>query len=312
MKKISILVPCYNEVGNVVPLCDAIVNIMEEKLSSYDYEILFIDNCSTDGTRPLLRELCGKNKKVKAIFNTRNFARTSTTYGLLQTTGNCIMLMAADFQIPVELIPDFVKEWENGYKIVVGIKNKSKENKLMYFIRTIFYKLLHAFSETDQIEHFCGCLYDKSVLDIIRNIHDSTPYLRGIITDLGFKRKEISFTQPKRRSGKSHYSLYDLYDIAMMAFTSYTKAFLRIPIFLGFGIGIISFLVALYYLIIKLFRPGTLSWGMAPAVIGIFFIGALQLIFIGLLGEYVMAINRRAMNRPLVIEEERINFEEEK
>ena len=230
MKKISVLVPCYNEQENVAPISNAIVEIFEEKLASYDYEIIFIDNCSNDNTRPLLREICGKNQKIKAIFNARNFGiNNSPYYGLCQTSGDCTVLVYADFQDPVELIPVFIKEWENGFKIVSTIKNKSKENKLIRFLRTCYYKVIKKMSDVGQIEHFTGFgLYDKSFIDVLKNLNDPTPFLRGIVAELGFQRKEINYEQQKRRAGKTKNNWYTLYDVAMLSFTSYTKIGLRI------------------------------------------------------------------------------------
>ncbi|MDR2045973.1 MAG: glycosyltransferase family 2 protein [Rickettsiales bacterium] len=313
-KKISILTPCYNEEGNITNIYHAIRNIFGKKLSSYDYEIIFIDNFSTDTTRILIREICDRDTKVKAIFNIRNFgSATSSYYGLCQTTGDCAVLLAADFQEPVELIPSFVSEWEKGYKLVVGIKHKSKENPIKRLLRTLYYKLFKKISEdVDQIEHFDGFgLYDKSFVDILRSLHEPTPYIKSIVAEFGFKHKHILYTQEKRMSGRTHLSWYELYNDAMLTFTTYTKIGPRIATIFGFIGSFISFICAFYYLIIKLIFWDSFVMGQAPLIIGMFFLGALQLFFIGLLGEYVMSINSRVMNRPLVIEEERINFDQD-
>jgi glycosyltransferase involved in cell wall biosynthesis len=310
MKKISILIPCYNEEENVVPISNAVVDIITKELPMYDYEILFIDNYSRDNTRALLREICRLNPKIKAVFNARNFGQfNSPFYGMCQTTGDCTVCFCADFQDPVEIIPVFVHEWEKGFKIVSGIKATSKENKFMRFLRTCYYKLIKKMSDIEQIEHFTGFgLYDKSFIDVLRNLHDSTPFLRGIVAELGFQRKNIQYEQQKRKAGKTHNNWYTLYDAAMLSFTSYTKIGLRIATIMGFLFAGFSFIVALVYLVYKLFYWDTFSAGIAPLVIGVFFMGSLQLFFIGFIGEYVMAVNSRTMNRPLVIEEERINF----
>jgi glycosyltransferase involved in cell wall biosynthesis len=311
MKTISILIPCYNEEENVVPIYNAIIDIIKKDLSSYEYEIVFIDNCSTDKTGILLRELCAENCHVKTIFNTKNFGPFSSPfYGMLQTNGDCTIVVCADFQDPPELIPVFVHEWECGYKIVAGIKTKSRENKLLRFLRTCYYKIIKRMSPIDQIEHFTGFgLYDKSFLDILRNLHDPVPFLRGIVAELGFKRKDIQYEQQKRRFGKTHTNWYSLYDAAMLSFTSYTKIGLRIATIIGFVVAIISFVIACVYLVYKLLYWDMFVIGTAPIVIGIFFLGSLQLFFTGFIGEYIMSINIRVMNRPLVIEEERINFD---
>ena len=310
MKKISILVPCYNEEENIDNIYKAIVNELESNLKEYDYELLFIENCSTDNTRGLISKICNNNKKVKAIFNARNFGQfNSPYYGLLQTTGDCTISICADFQDPVEMIHKFVEEWEKGYKIVIGIKKKSKENKIMYLLRTIYYKIIKKISDTEQIEHFTGFgLYDKAFIEVLRNLDDPNPFLRGIVAELGFKRKEIEYEQQKRRAGKTHNNFYTLYDAAMLSITSYTKIGLRMATFVGIIIAIISFIIGITYLILKLIFWDNFSAGTVPIIIGIFFLGAIQIFFIGLLGEYILAINSRVMKRPLVVEEERINF----
>lgn len=314
MKKISILIPCYNEDENVIPMSEAVLKILHDELDSYDYEIVFIDNCSTDKTRQRIRDLCRLNPKIKAIFNARNFGGlNSPFYGMRQLYGDCLIVIPCDFQEPVELIPVFVHEWEKGAKIVCGIKTISMENKLIYLIRSCYYKLIKKISEVEQIEHFIGFgLYDKSFVDVLRSLRDPMPFLRGIVAELGYKRVDVQYEQQRRRAGKSKYNFYALFDVAMVGFTSYTKIGLRIATIGGFIMSLVSFGVALFYLIYKLIYWTSFQAGIAPIVIGVFFLGSLQLFFIGLLGEYVMSINTRVMNRPLVIEEERINFDEGK
>lgn len=310
MKKISILIPTYNEEENVHPLVKAITNIFEERLAKYDYEIVFIDNSSKDDTRAKIREMVNDNCHVKAIFNAKNFGQfNSPYYGLMQTTGECTILMCADFQDPVELIPDFIYEWEQGYKIVIGQKVTSQEGKVMYWLRSCYYKAIKRFSDVEQIEHFTGFgLYDRDFIDILRNLDDPTPFLRGIVAELGYKIKEIPYEQQKRRAGKTSNNFYSLYDAAMLSFTSYTKIGLRIVTFIGMAIAFFSIVIGIVYLILKLILWEEFVAGTAPILIGMFFLGAVQLFFLGLLGEYVLSINQRIMNRPLVIEEERIGF----
>lgn len=310
MKKISMLIPTYNEIENVEPLSEAIIQEFK-KLPQYELEIVFIDNDSKDGTREKLREMCSKNKIIKAIFNAKNFGQNNSPfYGLIQTTGDCAILMCADFQDPIDMIPVLIKEWENGSKIVSAIKTTSKESKFWRFLRTCYYKLIKKFSEVEQIEHFTGFgLYDRSFLNVLRALNDPTPFLRGIVAELGFKRKEIPYEQQRRRAGMSKNNFFSLYDIAMLSFTSYTKVGLRLATFMGFTISFLCFVFALIYLILKLCYWNLFNIGMAPMIIGIFFIGAIQLVFLGFLGEYILSMNRRIMNRPLVIEEERINFD---
>ena len=312
MKTISIMVPTYNEEENVELMYQALKDTFKNDLPNYQYEILFIDNKSQDNTRKLIRKICEKDKNVKAIFNTQNFGQfNSPYYGLINTTGECTISVAADFQDPIEMIPKFVKEWENGYKIVIGIKNKSQESKIVYFLRSLYYKLIKKFSEVEQIEHFTGFgLYDKKFIKILKDLDDPEPYLRGIVSELGFERKEIPFEQPKRERGKSSNNWYKLYDGAMLGITSYTKIGLRIATILGFMVSFLSIIVALVYLVLKLCMWDSFQAGIAPLIIGVFLLGGLQIFFIGFLGEYILKINQRLMHRPLVIEEERLNFNE--
>lgn len=310
MKKISVLIPCYNEEENVVPISEAVVETLERDLPQYDYELVFIDNDSQDNTRDLLRQLCSQNQRIKAIFNAKNFGQfNSPYYGMLQVTGDCVIEMVADFQDPVDLIPKYVKEWENGYKIVIGIKTSSKESHLMYWLRSCYYKMIKKLSDVEQIEHFTGSgLYDREFIEILRNLDDPTPFLRGIVAELGYKRKEIPYEQPQRRAGKTSNNFYRLYDAAMLSITSYTKVGLRLATVFGSICSAVSMVVALVYLVMKLMYWDRFPAGMAPLLIGMCFLGSVQIFFIGLVGEYILSINSRVMKRPLVVEEERINF----
>ena len=313
MKKISVLIPCYNEAENVGPISRAVTEILEKELPQYDYELVFIDNDSTDGTRDIIRGLCADNPRIKAILNARNFGQfNSPYYGMLQVTGDCVIEMVADFQDPVEMIPKYIHEWEKGYKIVIGIKTSSKENRLMYWLRSCYYKTIKKLSDVEQIEHFTGSgLYDREFIEVLRNLDDPTPFLRGIVAELGYRRKEIPYEQPRRRAGKTHNNFYRLYDAAMLSVTSYTKAGLRLATIFGSICAVVSMLIDMVYLVMKLIWWDRFPAGMAPMLIGMLFLGSVQLFFIGFLGEYIMSINQRVMKRPLVIEEERINFNEE-
>lgn len=314
MKTVSIVVPCYNEEENVEPLSQAIISIFEKELPDYRYELIFIDNDSADSTRDIIRRLCAGNPDIKGIFNAKNFGQfNSPYYGMLQSTGDCTILMAADFQDPVEMIPKYVKEWENGYKIVIGIKKSSKESKIMYWLRSCYYKMIKKLSDVEQIEHFTGFgLYDKKFMDVLRNLDDPTPFLRGIVAELGFKRKEIPYEQPKRRAGKTSNNFYRLYDAAMLSITSYTKVGLRLATIFGSICSAISMVVAVIYLVMKLLYWDRFPAGTAPMLIGMCFLGSVQIFFIGLVGEYILTINARVMKRPLVVEEERLNFKDSK
>lgn len=311
MKKISIMIPCFNEVENVRPISEAVKEQLQKFLPQYDYEILFIDNYSIDGTRNEIEKLCAEDKKIKAIFNAKNFGQfNSPFYGMCQTTGDCTIGICCDFQDPVELIPQLVHEWEKGYKIVSAIKTESEENPVMRFFRNCYYKIIKKMSSVEQIEHFTGFgLYDKSFIDVLRQLDDPAPFLRGIVAELGPLRKDISYKQAKRRAGKTHNNWYTLYDAAMLSFTSYTKVGLRVATIMGFIFSSITMLIALAYFVAKLIWWDRFPMGTAPTLIGIFFMGSIQLFFIGLLGEYILNINTRVMKRPLVVEERRINFD---
>lgn len=309
MKKISVLIPCFNEEENIVPIAECVIKELEN-LSSYDYELIFIDNASTDNTRNQIKTVCNNNKKIKAIFNANNFGQfNSPYYGIQQTTGDCTILLCCDFQDPVELIPKMVEEWEKGYKVIIMQKTNSKENKLVYFFRSLYYKLINKFSTVDQIEHFTGFgLYDKSFINVLKELKDPKPFLRGIVAEYASNVKVIPYTQSERKNGRSHNNFFSLYDAAMISVTSYTKTGLRIATFVGGLVSIISLIIGLVYLILKLCFWDSFVAGMAPILIGMLFLGSIILLFLGLMGEYIMSINERIMNRPLVIEEDRINF----
>ena len=311
-KKVSVLIPCYNEEENVVPMSNAIRDLFEQELPQYDYELLFIDNDSSDNTRPLLREICSRNKHVKAIFNAKNFGQfNSPYYGMLQTTGDCVISMVCDFQDPIDMIPKYLAAWEEGYKIAIGIKTASKENKLMYWARSMYYKFVKKFSDVEQIQHFTGSgLYDREFIEVLRRLNDPTPFLRGIVAELGFERKEIEYEQPKRRAGKTHNNFYTLYDAAMLSITSYTKIGFRICTFVGIILAFLSMVVGIVYLILKLTNWYGFEAGMAPLIIIMSLLGSVQIFSIGFMGEYIMSMNKRIMNRPLVVEEERLNFDD--
>lgn len=311
-KKISIVIPTYNEEENIRPITEAVKSELENSLSDYDYEIIIIDNDSKDNTRAIIRLLCAENKHIKAILNEKNFGPdNSPYYGLMQTTGDCAIVFCADFQDPVEMIPKLVHEWEKGYTVVTAIKSTSQENKLIRLFRTSYYKLIKRISNTEIIEHFTGFgCYDKKFINTMKTLDDPVPFLRGVVAEFAGNRKAVEYEQQKRRAGKSHLNFFALYDIAMRSFTSYTKVGLRMCTFFGFGTAIISLLIAAVYLVAKLIMWNEFEFGVPVILIGMFFIGAVQLIFMGFMGEYILMINQRSMKRPLVVEHERINFDE--
>jgi len=308
MKLISIITPCFNEGENVEELYERIVKVMS--MLHYDYEHILIDNASTDRTVEILKEISSKDQRVKVIVNTRNFGQIRSPYhALLQASGDAVVCMAADLQDPPERIPDFIHKWEEGYKVVIGIKTKSHESGLFYLLRTIYYRALRSVSDVELIEHFTGFgLYDRKVVETLRQFDDPYPYFRGLIADIGFPVAHIEFTQARRKRGISKNNFLTLYDLAMLGMTGYTKIPLRLATMFGFFSAAISFLVGLAYLIYKLIFWYQFSVGAAPVILGLFFLGSIQLFFLGIVGEYIGAIYTQVMKRPLVIEKERINF----
>ena len=308
-KHISIITPCYNEEGNAHAIYTAVKKVMQAK-TEYDYEHIFIDNNSTDKTVSILKQIAADDKNVKIIVNLRNFGHIrSPYYGLLQSTGDATILIVADLQDPPELINDFIAQWEQGHKIVVGVKNESKESFLMFAIRKTFYNLINRLSDTKLIKNYTGFgLYDRQVIEILKTIEDPYPYFRGLICDIGFEIIKIPFVQPQRFRGITKNNFYTLYDIAMLGITNHSKVPLRLATMVGFVASLFSLLVALVYFVYKLLYWESFTLGSAPLIIGVFLFSAVQLMFIGIIGEYVGSIHTQVLKRPLVIEKERINF----
>jgi len=311
-KSISILTPCYNEEANIASLIGAVKTVFQ-KLPDYNYEHVFIDNHSTDKSLEILRTIAKTDKNVKVIANARNFGWIrSPFYGLIQCKGDAVIYLVADFQDPPDMIIQFVEKWKEGFYIVICVKSASKENPLMFALRTFFYKLMTRLSTSGEspIQNFTGFgLYDQKFISILRDLDDPYPYFRGLITELGFNRYEVKYAQPKREGGKTSSSFFKLYDVAMLGFTSHSKLPLRLSAFIGFFSAILSFLFALGYTIYKLVYWYEFTVGIAPLVIGVFFFSSIQLFFIGIIGEYIGAIHTHIRKRPLVIEKERINFD---
>lgn len=282
------------------------------KLPQYTYEHIFIDNCSTDNSRVILRELSKEDHNVKVIFNVTNFGpNRSGTYGMLQGTGDALICIVCDLQDPPELIPTFLQKWEEGFKVVLGQKTKSKENPVMYQIRKIYYGIMAKLSETEHLTNVTGYgLFDKEVLDMIKWIDDPEPYIRGLVTQLGYKWCLVPYTQQERKSGKSSYNFYKYFDFAITGLTHVSRKPLRMATLMGFIMSATSFIIAVIYLIAKLVRWDDFNLGTAPILIGMFLLASVQLAFIGVIGEYVGAILTRVTKRPMVIEEERLNFDE--
>jgi glycosyltransferase involved in cell wall biosynthesis len=310
-KKISISSGCYNEEGNIREWYDSIIKVLKQ-FPKYDYEIVIADNCSTDGTRDILREIASEDKNFKVILNSNNFGHIRSPYNAwLQTSGDATVILVSDLQEPPELIAEFIKKWEEGYDVVVGTRRKSRENIFMLSVRKFYYWLLSKFSESGHIiRNFTGFgLYDRKFMDALKRYRDPYPYFRGLVTEIGFKRTEVEFTQGKRKHGKTKNNFFTLYDMAMTGFVNHSRLPLRLATFLGFSLAGVSMLIAIGYLIYKLFYWDTFKLGLAPLVVGMFFFTAVQLIFIGIVGEYVGAVYTQVKNKPLAIEDEKINFE---
>lgn len=303
------MTPCYNEEGNIINLYNA-VKAQFNKLPQYSYEHIFIDNYSTDCSRDILRELAQKDKNVKVILNARNFGpNRSGSYGMLQATGDALICIVCDLQDPPELIPQFLEKWEAGYKVVLGQKLKSKESPLMFQVRKLYYKIINWLSETPQYEGVTGYgLFDKEFLNTMRWMDDPDPYIRGLVPDLGYKTYLLKYTQNKREHGKSSYNFSRYFDFAITGVTHVSKKPLRIATLAGLIMSVLSFIIALLYLILKLIFWNSFAMGTAPILIGMFFLASVQLAFIGVIGEYIGAILTRVTKRPMVVEEERINF----
>ena len=309
-KFISIVTPCYNEEKNVEEVYKQVKAVFNN-LPEYKYEHIFIDNASKDSTVSILKKIAKVDKNVKIIVNTRNFGHIrSPYYAMMQSKGDAVISIVSDLQDPPSMIADFIKKWEEGYKIVVGLKEKSEESFFIFSIRKFYYKLINRLSNTELIKNFTGFgLYDKIVIDNLRKLNDPYPYFRGLIAELGFETAKIIYKQPKRKRGITKNNFYTLFDIAMLGITNHSKIPLRLATMIGFVIALISFLVGLFYLVYKLVFWERFVLGTAPLTVGIFFFASVQLFFIGILGEYVGSIHTQVVKRPLVIEKERINFD---
>lgn len=309
MKLISVMTPCFNEEENIAEIYRQVKEVFAG-LPGYRYEHIFIDNCSKDRTVPILKEIAQNDKNVKIIVNARNFGHIrSPFHGLLQAKGEAVISIVADLQDPPPMIADFIKKWEEGYKIVAAVKTHSNESPIMFMVRRMYYRFAAGLAEIELLKDFTGFgLYDKKVIDVLRQINDPYPYFRGLIADIGFEIAKIEYSQPARKRGITKNNFYTLYDMAMLGITNHSKVPLRLATMLGFASSIASLFAGLVYFIYKLVFWYSLSVGIAPLVIGLFFFGSVQLFFLGILGEYIGSIHTQVLNRPRVIEKERINF----
>jgi len=309
MKKISIVSPTYNEEGNVGILVERVRTVFAG-LPQYEYEHIIIDNASTDNTAEELRAVAAQDKRVKVIINARNFGHIrSPHHALLEADGDAVIVLVSDLQDPPELLIDFIREWEAGYKIVAGVKTSSEENGLMYWIRSTYYRTIERLTDVKVLRHYTGFgLYDRQVMEVVREFGDPYPYFRGQIAEIGLPIKQITYGQRRRERGITKNNFYGLYDIAMLGITNLSKVPLRLVTFGGFVFAALSMMTGLIYLVAKLLFWNKFQLGLAPTMIGLFFLGSVQLIAIGIIGEYIGSIHTIVQNRPLVIEKERINF----
>jgi len=310
MKTVSVVAGCFNEEGNLQEFYDRTVAVFNG-LPEHAYEIIIADNCSTDGSKDVLRRIAAGDKNFKVIFNSNNFGQIRSPFNaLLQASGDAVVAICSDLQTPPELIPEFVDQWEAGNDVVIAVKQNSREHVAMKLVRRVYYRLLSQMSDSAAIiPDFIGFgLYDRRFMDALKQYHDPYPYFRGLVSEIGFKRTSVAFAQEDRRHGKTKNSFFTLYDVAMTGFVNHSRLPLRLAAFFGFCLAGLSLLVALAYLVYKLLFWSTFSLGLAPLVIGVFLFAAVQLIFIGIIGEYVGAILTQVKNQPLVIEDERLNF----
>lgn len=310
MKKISIVSGCYNEKENL-PVLLSRLRTVTAKHPEYEFEIIVIDNASTDGSVNVLRNEAKQDARLKVILNARNFGHIRSPYhAMLQASGDAVVYLASDLQEPPELISEFIEKWESGYKAVVAVKNQSEETPLFFLVRRCYYRLVNRLAEIDTIQNFTGFgLYDRQIIETCRSINDCYPYFRGLISEIGLPTATVPYVQPVRQRGLTKNNFYTLYDIAMLGITNHSKVPLRLATMLGFAASFVSFVVGLVYLVYKLLFWNEFSVGIAPLVIGISFFASVQLVFIGILGEYIGSIHTQILNRPLVVEKERINFD---
>lgn len=310
MKLISVVTPCFNEEGNVQELYQRVKNTIST-LPGYRYEHIFIDNASTDNTVDILKNIAKDDLNVKIIVNSRNFGHMcSPVHGMFQANGDVIISIVSDLQDPPEMIPQFISEWEKGNDIVLAIKKSSEENGLMFKVRKLYYNLLSKLSEVEVFKNYTGFgLYDKKVMAAVKELKDPYPFFRGMIAEVGFKVSKIDYAQPVRLRGITKNNFYTLYDIGILGIISNSKIPLRMAIFMGVFFGILSLLIGLGYFVAKLLYWDTMSLGVAPLIIMSSLMFSIMLFFIGIIGEYIGAIYTQVLNRPLVFEKERINFD---
>lgn len=310
-RTISVMTPCYNEEDGIRECYERVRDVFETRLPDYDFEHLFIDNCSQDHTVRILKNIAAKDRRVKIIVNARNFGLSRSPYhGMLEATGDCVVPIVADLQTPPELLVEFIEKWEQGFKMVIAVRTGMEEGRILKFFRSTFYSLMSRMSRVTQIQHFIGFgLFDRTVVDILRSLQEPDPYFRGLVSEIGFEKAFVHYHQPPRRHGKSRHNFLDLLELSMLALTTYSKVPIRMMTLAGFVIAFGSVLSGLIYLVLKLIFWNSFPVGIAPLVIGTFFLSAVNLLALGLVGEYVGLILQYSRRFPLVIEQERVNFE---
>jgi glycosyltransferase involved in cell wall biosynthesis len=310
MKLISVVTPCYNEADNVAELHARLARV-RAALPGYRFEHIYIDNASTDDTVARVKALIERDPCVRLIVNARNFGHIRSPYhALLQAGGDAVVCMASDLQDPPELIPEMIRAWERGYRVVAGVKTVSRESRAMWLVRTLYYRIARKMADVQLLDHFTGFgLYDRRVIDVLRELDDPYPYFRGLIAEIGFPVARIPYEQSGRTRGITKNNFYTLYDLAMLGITNHSKVPIRLATMAGFALSIVSLLISLAYLVMKLLYWQQFQLGTAPLLIGMFFFSSVQIFFIGLIGEYVASIHTRVLRRPLVVESERVNFD---
>ncbi|MCH5203625.1 MAG: glycosyltransferase [Oscillospiraceae bacterium] len=314
MKKISVVIPCYNDSKSIQNMRDRLTSVFSEKLTAYDYEIIFVDDHSPDNTWDKIREVCAQDTKCKGVRNAKNFGFSRNVFACLKDygDGDAVFMLFGDLQDPPENLPLFVEKWEQGSKVVVGQKLKSKENRFIYSLRTLYYKIIGTFSQVSQVQHFNGYgLYDRCFIEVMQKIQDPMPYLKGIVSEFAMDMSIVNYEQFQSERGKSNANFAKNYDLAMQGITAYTKTFMRMATFVGAILGIISVIMAIVVFVLKIINWDTYPIGTPSLLIGVFLIGAVQLFFLGIMGEYILSINTRSLNRPIVVVGEKLNFERE-
>lgn len=313
MKRISICIPCYNEELNIRPLYEKLQEVLAIYKDTYEFEFIFADNDSSDASRDILRALTNEDKRVKAIFNTRNFGPVaSNRNSLLSASGDAVITIVCDFQEPPELITEFIRLWEMGNLVVCGQKSVTAEHGFKKYARKIYYKIIKNVSDVKQYEQVTGfALYDRKVIEDVRRYNDPNVALRHVLAEIGYPVTLVPFKQSERRAGKSSYNISRYFDFAISSLVNTSFFPIRLVTVLGLIAAVVSFLVGCVYLIYKLVFWDSFALGMAPVLIGMCFLGAVQLFFLGIIGEYVAAIMRKVNDRPAVFELERINFDSE-